>query len=132
MSVDERTSALKHAYFIERDKIAIVKTSDTDSSTDYVSPSEIKEVRLQFVKLDEDFVTDSGTGIRLSESPAIPEEFHDALATYAIAKGYELNAKNLQAAQYFNNEWKMCIREGKRFANKRKDGSGYHIKQYDF
>ena len=68
----------------------------------------------------------------MDESPAIPEEFHDALAQYAIAKGYELNPATLQAAQYFNNEWEMCIREGKKYANKGRDGSGYHIRQYDY
>ena len=53
MSVNEKTNALKHAYFIERDKIGIVKVSDTDNSTAYVSPSEVKEVRVHFSKLDQ-------------------------------------------------------------------------------
>ena len=62
----------------------------------------------------------------------IAKEFHDALSKYAIAKGYELNPQTLQVAQYFNNEWEMCIREGKKYANKGRDGSGYHIRQYDY
>jgi hypothetical protein len=136
MSVDARRSALKNVWWIDRDQLGIAKTSDTDTSTDYISPSEAKQLTLYFVKLDEDFVRTTGGdgsgGIRMDESPAIPSEFHDALATYAIAKGYELNPQTLQVAQYFNNQWEMCIREGKKFANKRKDGSGYHIRQYDF
>ncbi len=134
MSVDERTSALKHAYFIERDKIGIVKVSDTDNSTAYVSPSEIKEVRVHFSKLDEEFISASSgsTGIGVDEHPNIPEEFHLALAYYAIYKGYELNPKTLQAALYWKNLWQEQVSEGKRFANKAKDGSGYHIRQYDF
>ena len=131
MSVDAKTSALKNVWWVERDNLGIVKSSETDASAEYVSPSEVKEVRLYFIKLDEDFVA-SGTGITLTESPAIPEEFHEALADYAIAKGYELNPQGLQVAQYFNNKWEMCIREGKKYANKGRDGSGYHIRQYDY
>tara|TARA_R100000742_G_C4277104_1_gene98686 strand:+ start:138 stop:539 length:402 start_codon:yes stop_codon:yes gene_type:complete len=133
MSLDARISALKNVWWVERDNLGIAKVSETDSSASYISPSEIKELRLYFTKLDESFIAaDSGTGIGMDESPAIPEEFHDALAKYAIAKGYELNPQTLQVAQYFNNEWEMCIREGKRYANKGRDGSGYHIRQYDF
>tara|TARA_Y100000361_G_C11008028_1_gene262855 strand:+ start:258 stop:653 length:396 start_codon:yes stop_codon:yes gene_type:complete len=131
MSVDAKTSALKNVWWVERDNLGIVRSSETDASAEYVSPSEVKEIRLYFIKLDEDFVA-SGTGIALAESPAIPEEFHEALADYAIAKGYELNPQTLQVAQYFNNKWEMCIREGKRYANKGRDGSGYHIRQYDY
>ena len=86
MSVDERTSALKHAYFIERDKIGIVKVSDTDNSTTYVSPSEVKEVRVHFSKLDEEFISASSgsTGIGVDEHPNIPEEFHFLSAIHIL------------------------------------------------
>jgi hypothetical protein len=131
MSVDQRTAALKKVWWIERDSIGLAMVSDADTSTDYISVNEVKTVTIHAVKLDEDFVA-SGTGITMTESPAIPAEFHDALATYAIAKGYELNPATLQSAQYFNNEWEMCIREGKKYANKGRDGSGYHIRQYDY
>ena len=131
MSVDQRTAALKKVYWLERNAIGLAMVSSTDSSADYISVNEVKEVTIHAVKLDEDFVA-SGTGITMTESPAIPAEFHDALAKYAIAKGYELNPQTLQAAQYFNKEWEMCIREGKKYANKGRDGSGYHIKQYDY
>tara|TARA_R100001591_G_scaffold84190_1_gene90620 strand:+ start:807 stop:1199 length:393 start_codon:yes stop_codon:yes gene_type:complete len=127
----ERENAVNHAYFIERDAIAIVKTSTEDTTTSYVSPTEVKQINVHAVKLDEDFVA-SGSGITLTESPSIPEEFHEGLAQYAIAKGYELRPETLQAAQYFKREFDMCVREGLRYANKGRDGSGYHIKGYDF
>ena len=136
MSVDARTSALKNVWWIERDSLGIAKISDSDTSTDYVSPSEVKQLTLHFVKLDEDFVATTGGdgsgGIRMDESPAIPAEFHDALTHYAIAKGYELNPQTLQAAVYWRGLWREQIAEGKRYANKSKDGSGYHIRQYDY
>ena len=136
MSVDQRTAALKKVYWLERDAIGLAMVSSTDSRADYISVNEVKEVTIHAVKLDEDFIASTGGdgsgGIRMDESPAIPAEFHDALAKYAIAKGYELNPQTLQVAQYFNKEWEMCIREGKKYANKGRDGSGYHIKQYDY
>ena len=68
----------------------------------------------------------------MDESPSIPEEFHDALADYAIAKGYETKPQLLQQAVYFKNNWREAISEAKKYANKGKDGTGYHIRQYDY
>ena len=135
MSVDARKSALKNVWWIERDKLAIVKSSDSSAATGsaYVSPAEVKGVTVHFVKLDESFIAaDSGTGIGMDESPAIPEEFHDALTYYAIAKGYEMNPQTIQAGIYWKELWKEQISEAKRYANKGRDGSGYHIRQYDY
>ena len=128
---DARTSALKNVWWIERDAIAIAKSSATDTTTDYVSVSEVKTVNVHAVKLDEDFVA-SGSGINMTESPDIPEEFHDALTYFAIARGYELNPQTLPASSYWRALWKEQISEGKSYANKNREGSGYHVRQYDY
>ena len=83
------------------------------------------------IKSDENFVA-SGTGIIMTESPAIPDEFHDALAQYAIMKGYETKPEAIQMAGYFRQQWEMCIREGKKYANTGRDGSSLSIKGYDY
>ena len=133
MSVDQRTSALKNVWWIERDSVGIAKVSESDTTASYVSPSEVKQITLHFFKHDEDFLAaDSGTGIVMDESPAIPEEFHEALTYYVIAKGYELNPQTLQASVFWRGLWKEQISEGKSYANKNRDGSGYHIRQYDY
>ena len=135
MSVNARTNALKNVWWIERDKLAIVKStsSSVNTGTAYVSPSEVKSVTVHFVKLDENFIAaDSGTGIGMDESPAIPEEFHDALTYYAIAKGYEMNPQTIQAAVYWRELWGVQLSEAKSYANKGRDGSAYHIRQYDY
>ena len=135
MSVAARTSALKNVWWIERDKLAIVKStsSSVNTGTAYVSPSEVKSVTVHFVKLDENFIAaDSGTGIGMDESPAIPEEFHDALTYYAIAKGYEMNPQTIQAAVYWRELWGEQLSAAKSYANKGRDGSAYHIIQYDY
>ena len=127
MSSNERTSALKKVYWIERDAIAIAQRSDSDTSTDYVSVTEVKTVNVHAVKTDEKFVA-SGSGISMDESSIIPEEFHEGLTYYVIAKGYELKPETLQASVF----WKEQISEGKTYANKQRDGSSYHIQQHDF
>jgi len=129
--MSDRSKALGHVWWMENYKLALAKGSESDSTTDYVSPTEVKTVTVYYSASDQNFVP-SGTGIDMTEAPAIPEEFHDALAQYAIAKGYELKPETLQAAQYFKREFEMCVREGKKYANKGKDGSSYNIRQHDF
>ena len=132
MSLDDKTNALKKVWWVERDSIGIASTSDTDETSTYVSVDEVKTVNVHAVKHDEDFVP-SGTGIAMDESPAIPSEFHDALAQYAIAKGYELSPEGLQSAAYCRNLWVMCITEAKQYSNQDRLGSqAYTIQQQDF
>ena len=131
MADDARTNALKHAWWIERDAIAIVKNSATDSTTNLVSVSEVKTVNVHAVKLDGDFVA-SGTGTDMTESPNIPAEFHEALANYAIAKGYELKPELIRQAGYFRSLFNEDVREGKKYANKGRDGTAYYIQGTDY
>ena len=116
MSLDQKSNALKKVWWIERDGIGIATASSTDETSDFVSVSEIKTVNVHAIKHDKNFV-ETGTGIEMTQPPAIPEEFHDGLVNYAIAKGYELDPEKLQAASYFRQLWNMCINEGKQFSN---------------
>ena len=49
MSVDQRTAALKKVYWLERDAIGLAMVSSTDSSADYISVNEVKEVTIHAV-----------------------------------------------------------------------------------
>ena len=120
-------------YWLERDGIAIAKHNVTGNSpaSEYTGPEGSKTVTIFAIKNDENFVA-SGTGITMTESPAIPDEFHDALAQYAIMKGYETKPEAIQMAGYFRQQWEMCIREGKKYANTGRDGSSINIKGYDY
>ena len=120
-------------YWLERDGIAIAKAnvSGVSPATEYTGPAADKTVTIFAVKNDENFVA-SGTGITMTESSAIPDEFHDALAQYAIMKGYETKPEAIQMAGYFRQQWEMCIREGKKYANTGRDGSSLSIKGYDY
>jgi len=68
MADDAKTNALKHAWWIERDAIAIVKNSATNSTTNHVSVSEVKQVNVHAVKLDEDFVFDADEAFQKPDS----------------------------------------------------------------
>ena len=120
-------------YWLERDGIAIAKAnvSGVSPATEYTGPAADKTVTIFAIKNDENFVA-SGTGITMTESPAIPDEFHDALAQYAIMKGYETKPEAIQMAGYFRQQWEMCIREGKKYANTGRDGASLSIKGYDY
>ena len=120
-------------YWLERDGIAIAKHNVTGNSpaSEYTGPAADKTVTIFAIKNDENFVA-SGTGIIMTESPAIPDEFHDALAQYAIMKGYETKPEAIQMAGYFRQQWEMCIREGKKYANTGRDGASLSIKGYDY
>ena len=120
-------------YWLERDGIAIAKHNVTGNSpaSEYTGPEGSKTVTIFAIKSDENFVA-SGTGITMTESPAIPDEFHDALAQYAIMKGYETKPEAIQMAGYFRQQWEMCIREGKKYAYTGRDGSSLSIKGYDY
>ena len=67
-----------------------------------------------------------------SQKPNIPEDFHECLAHYAIAKGYEMNPEGLNQAVYFRQLFKDEIREAKKYANAGRVGSGYDIMGSDF
>ena len=122
-------------YWIERDGIAIATQNVTGNSpaSEFTGPTGSKTVTIFAVKNDENFIAGtSGTGIDMTESSVIPDEFHDALAQYAIMKGYETKPEAIQMAQYFRSQWEMCVREGKKYANTGRDGASMVIKGYDY
>ena len=140
-----RDSAVKHAWWVERDKLGLVTQSENDKNKDYVSigVGGTSNVTIHAVLKDEDFiatfsvtgaggVVDSSGGIRMDEKPNIPEEFHESLANFAIAKGYEMKPETLNQAIYFRQLVKDEIKEAKRYANKGRIDDGYAIMGSDF
>ncbi len=127
-----KTAAQNHAWFIKDNKIGIVKTSST-TNTSVTSPSTVDIVTLHFTKRDEDFISsDTGTGIGMEESPAIPAEFHETLTHYAVARGYEKKPDMINNAIYFRNLWQQELNKAKKESDINKDGTSYFIRGYDF
>tara|TARA_R100000655_G_scaffold90065_1_gene130609 strand:+ start:678 stop:1064 length:387 start_codon:yes stop_codon:yes gene_type:complete len=127
-------SAYDKLYWIERDAISIVEKK---SNSEYISPSEVKQVTMFVTKEDGDFVSANNSGasssdIGMLDEPAIPKEFHEALAYKVIQQGYERKPDQIQLAQYFKNSYMELVLEGKRVANTELDGSNYHIVGHDY
>jgi len=70
--------------------------------------------------------------IGLTESPSIPEDYHEALTYFVIARGYERKPELLNNAVYFRNLWQQELIKAKKDANKEKDGTSYFIQGHDF
>ena len=127
-----KTAAQSHKWWIKDGLIGLAKGSN-DTDTDYISPSAVHTVRYHYIKRDEDFIkTDTGSGIGMTESPAIPEEFHETLTHFAIARGYEKKPEMINSAIYFRNLWQQELNKAKRESDINKDGTAYFIQGYDF
>ena len=110
-----KTNAQKNAWFIKDGKIGIVKTSTTSD-----------------VNVTSFIAEDTGTGsIGMEESPAIPEEFHETLTHYAVARGYEKRPDMINNAIYFRNLWQQELNKAKKESDINKDGTPYIIRGYD-
>ena len=125
------TDQQDHVYWIERDKIGIAKYApNEDKDNQFTGPAVGKAITLFVVKEATALTTD------LTEVPGIPEESHDALIFRAIQRGYELkmaqDIKVVQTASYFRAGFEKAVKEGKKYANKGRDGSSWHIKHHDF
>ena len=81
---------------------------------------------------DEDFTEATVDGIGMTESPAIPEEFHETLTHFAIARGYEKKPEMINSAIYFRNLWQQELNKAKKEADINKDGTAYFVQGYDF
>jgi len=129
-----KTEAQKHVWWLENGKLGIAKDSETDSELKYLSTDAVHTLLIHSINKDESFISaDTGDpGIGMLESPSIPEEFHEALAYVAIARGYEKNPQTINNAIYFRNLFKEEISRGKQHANKDKDGTAYFIQGHDY
>ena len=122
------THTRNEVWWIERGGIAIGTRSEVTGKI--VGPTGDLTVTLYVVKNGDTFIeAESGlTGqIGYLEEPDIPEEWHDAILNYAVAKGYELEPTTIQQTGYFMQRYNELVSECKRSAHKGLDGSGYGV-----
>ncbi len=130
------TDQLDHVWWVERDSIAIAKLDKSqDIDTRFTGPEVGKTVTLYVNKYDEEFISAAtGEGIGLSESPSIPEDFHEALVFKAIQKGYELklgkDPRLFNVAAYYRKGFDDMVKEGTKYANNART-TRYHIKGHE-
>ena len=109
----------QRAWYVDRLKrIGIVeKATNTVTrdgfTTDWTSITEAKDLRIYAISQDEDLL------INVMAGPfnEIPEQFHEVILYKAIAMGYK-DPRNLELknAQYFDNEYAIGVKEGKKFS----------------
>tara|TARA_R100000458_G_scaffold58486_1_gene66625 strand:+ start:1665 stop:2054 length:390 start_codon:yes stop_codon:yes gene_type:complete len=111
------TKILRTWYIDKTGKIGIVEqvrntiTKDGYNS-DWTSITEIKGVRVYAISKDTDIPINSLT----TSYNQIPTQFHEAIVYKAIASGYK-DPRNLdiKLAQYFDNEYLLAVKEGRKF-----------------
>ena len=118
--MSEKSDALKFAWWIENDKVALVYADTTNVNDSYSSPSVVKTVTVRgYFNADKFVEADSGgtneTGV--TEECSLPEEFHTTIISKAVQKGYELKPETIQSAQYFENQYERGVQKAKRKAN---------------
>ena len=122
-------------YWIERNSIAIAKLDRTATSiaNEFTGP-DAGTVTVFAIKGDSDFGdTDAVTGkIGPTESPSIPEEFHQAIAHGVLDKLYSQNPTTIQVATYWNSRFNAAVIEAKKYANTGRDGAAPKIKPAEY
>ena len=125
------TNQQNYVYWIERDSIAIANhSSGQDIDDQFTGPAGDKDVHLYVSEYADDFTED------LTEESIIPAEFHDALVSKAIQKGYEVKMSQDPAmsrnASYFQMSFDKTVKEGQKYANIGRDGGSYRIIGSDY
>lgn len=128
-----RTEAQKHNWFIERNKIGVVRTttSNITNKSTFTSPTSVKTVRLYVARNDWDFKAggDDADKINNDDSPSFDKIYHIALAYYTIAKLFEIKASAdedpeiLGFAQLWNAKYENLVAKAKGTNNQGKIGS---------
>ena len=122
------------AWFVDKmRRIGIVEQATNASTrdgwtTNWRSITEAKDIRIYAISKDAD-LTINNTNLTFSN---IPSQFHEGLVNKAIATGYkDPRHFEIQAAQYFDNEYEKTIRRGKKFSKSNYQTTGI-IKGQDY
>lgn len=124
-----------YVWWIEDNQIAIAYIKDTVTTAptgtwprnrttqgEFLSPHEVSTIRVHVVKTA-GRVGGEGNSDDLSvltDTPELPEQFHESLVYYAIMKGYERSAEGLENTAYFKAEYERGVQAGNRYTNTRR------------
>ena len=85
--MSEKSDALKYAWWVEDEKVALVYADTTNTEDSYSSPSVVKTVTISGRFLPDAFVSGDTGGTNetgMTEECSLPKEFHDAIVNKAI------------------------------------------------
>ena len=118
---------IKRAWYIDKlgsmgivEKATNAATKDGYTS-DWKSIGVAKDLRIYSISQDVDLSVNNLTGTWSQ----IPSQFHEALVYKAIAHGYR-DPRNMKidAAQYFDAEYEMVVKEAKKFSRSNYQSTG--------
>jgi len=118
--MSEKSDALKYAWWVEDEKVALVYADTTNTEDSYSSPSVVKTVTISGRFLPDAFVSGDTGGTNetgMTEECSLPKEFHDAIVNKAIQKGYESEPEKISLAPYFEKQYEKSVMEAKRKRN---------------
>ena len=110
---------VQRAWYVDKlGKIGIVEKSTNavtknGYTTDWTSVSAVQTFRIYAISKDDDLSDNDLT----NTFNQIPVQFHEAIVYKVVAMGYK-DPRNmeLQVAQYFDAEYALAVKEGKKFA----------------
>ena len=110
---------VERAWFVDKlGKIGIVEKG-TNATTrdgyisDWKSITVVKNFRIYAVSRDDDLSSNDLT----NTFNQIPTQFHESIVYKVIANGYkDPRNMDIKNAQYFDNEYALGVKEGKKFA----------------
>ena len=119
-----------HFWFIDGERLGIVqeKKSSAVADSKYESPTNAGDkIQVHYTSKAVPF------NDNLKNTSEIPSQFHEALAFKVISSLYKLPGElfNLQLAQYFDMQYALVVKEGKKYS-KSNHMSGGTIKPVSF
>jgi len=107
------------------DRLSIAIASQSGDT--FSGPAGSKQVTLYVIKRCDLFTDDLTEDLADS---GLLEEFHDAIVSKGIGRGYEMS--NPQLAAFWEMKYHQKQLDGKRYANVGEDGSSYMVIGQDF
>ena len=108
---------------VEKATNAIIKNGYT---TDWISVASVLPVRLYAISRDSDISVNELT----NTFNQIPGEYHEALVYKVIAMGYkDPRQMDIKIAQYFDSEYMIAVKQGKKFSKSNYTDLGYVVPQ---
>lgn len=120
MSIDEIRK--NYFWFVNGNRIAIVeKNQKLDGGDDFLSVQKSgMNIRVEYITRPIPFTE------TLTESSELPDQFHEAICYKVISDLYKLPGEsyNLQNAQYYDQQYMLQVREGKKYSSRNRQSGG--------
>ena len=125
------TRTVRLWYIDKLGKMGIVEkatnaTTKNGYTTDWISVASVLPVRLYAISRDSDISVNELT----NTFNQIPGEYHEALVYKVIAMGYkDPRQMDIKIAQYFDSEYMIAVKQGKKFSKSNYTDLGYVVPQ---